>query len=150
MIYPSMIYLLLAETAAAAPDTLISGTWLTGFVVAVIGAAAAACANVQGRKKGLRDATNNVTLQSPMPEVPVRKVYSPPSFSQHMDLVRRVEAVEGGISDLRRDQAQQFIRLMEVGEKRKDDIFEKIDTMATGFHSRVNQLVSEQRHHKDT
>lgn len=119
---------------------MISGDWL--IALAVTGIPAVIIAWKKGVSKGQ---TNKVTLPDPMPEVPVKRVYSPPSFSQHMDLVRRIEVMESNVADLRRDQAQQFLRLMEVGEKRKDDILEKFETVARGFHSRVDQLILEKR-----
>ncbi|MDP3851975.1 MAG: hypothetical protein Q8Q59_15845 [Luteolibacter sp.] len=122
-------------------ETMISGEWLTAFVVAVIGAIASALiAWKKGEAKGRGD---KVTLQDPMPKVPVERVYSPPSFSQHMDLRRRVETLETDHQKLRREVAEQYIQLLKVGEERKDKIIDEFNRVATGFHSRVNQLVSE-------
>lgn len=122
---------------------MISGAWLTTFVVGIITAIGGVW--LKGKSQGVKEATNNITIQSPMPEVPVKKVYSPPTFSQHMDLVRRVEAVESNVAELRRDQMKQFRDLLEVGEARKDAILERFNTVADGFHARVDQVLKQQR-----
>ena len=134
-----MIPQMLADAAAAPPDTLVSGNW----IIAVIGAVSTILGMFWAHQRG--KTSQGVILNHPVPELPVRKVYSPPSFSQHMDLVRRIEVVESNVADLRRDQGQQFIRLMEVGEKRKDDILEKFEGVARGFHARVDQFMAEKR-----
>lgn len=60
---------LLAE-AAAAPDTMISGKWLLAIIPAVIAALGAVW--VKAKNAGIREATNNITIQSPVPEVTTR------------------------------------------------------------------------------
>jgi hypothetical protein len=45
----NFICVLAAVTTAASPDTQVSGAWVTGFVVAVIGAISAALAHRAGR-----------------------------------------------------------------------------------------------------
>jgi len=130
----------LAE-AAADGDAMISGAWMLKLIAALFTGAAL----VLGRYWGRKEEARKITVQDPVPEVPVKRVYSPPSFSQHMDLVRRIEVVEGNVAELRRDQAIQFLKLMEVGERRKDDILERFDVVARGFHDRVDQIIKEQR-----
>lgn len=123
---------------------MISGEWITAFVVAVItafGTAMAAYRKGQANPAPSRD----VTLKEPVPEVPFKRVYSPPSFSQHMDLARRVGELEIDVKTMRREQGEQFRRLLEVGEERKDKIFEKIDNMARGFHARVDQIMDDRK-----
>ena len=122
-------------------ETLISGEWVTSFVVAIIGAVAAGLVSwKKGVAKGRGD---KVTLQEPMPEVPVKRIYTPPTFSQHQDLARRVGALESDVREIRREAAEQFRKLVEVGEERKDKIMDRIEAVAVGFHQRVNQIVSE-------
>jgi len=129
-----MIFSMMANAAA---DPMISGNWIIG----VIGAIAAGVALVLGKMQGRKEAARDVTLQAPVPEIPVKKVYSPPTFSQHMEIVRRVDALETDNRVLRREMADGFLKLMTVGEERKDKIMEKIDDVAKGFHSRVDQIV---------
>lgn len=122
---------------------MISGEWMLKVIAAIFTGAALVLGRYWGRKEGAQ----SITLQNPVPDVPVKRVYSPPSFSQHMDLVRRIEVVEGNVAELRRDQAIQFLKLMEVGERRKDDILERFDVVARGFHDRVDQIIKEGRSH---
>lgn len=121
-------------------DFMISGEWLTAFVVAIIGAIGGVYVKMRGEVKKATE-TREVKLTEPVSEVPVKRVYSPPSFSQHMEIVRRVDALESDHRQLRKDMAENFLKLMEVGETRKDTIMEKIDDVAKGFHARVDQIV---------
>lgn len=135
-------------------ETMISGEWITAFVVAVIGAMASGLvAWKKGEAKGRGD---KVTLQDPVPEVPVKRVYSPPTFSQHQDLVRRVTVIEhdakehrehmdAQLRDIRREQSEQFVKLMNAGEVRKDAIMDSMNDMVRNFHSRVDQLIDGHR-----
>lgn len=135
-------------------ETMISGEWLTGFTVAIIGAIGSSLlAWKKGEAKGRGE---NVTLKEPVPELPVRKVYTPPTFSQHQELVRRVAAleteskehreyVEGQLRDIRREQSEQFVKLMNAGETRKDAIMDSINDMVRSFHSRVDNLIDGHR-----
>jgi chromosomal replication initiation ATPase DnaA len=121
-------------------DFMVSGEWLTGFVVAIIGAVGGLYVKMRGDVKKAAE-SREVKLTEPVAEVPVKRVYSPPSFSQHMEIVRRVDALESDQRALRKDMAEGFLKLMEVGEERKDKIMTKIDDVAKGFHARVDQLV---------
>lgn len=130
-------------------DVMISGAWLTSITVAVIGAVGAAAAVVIRAQAETRKArkevaeSREVTIKEPVPEITTKRSYSPPSFSQHMDVVRRVDVLESDQRALRKDMSDNFMRLMAVGEERKDKIMEKIDDVAKGFHRRVDQLVRE-------
>jgi len=133
-------------------ETLISGEWLTGLIVAVTGAIGSA---LVAYKKGAAS-RQDVSLQSPVPEVPTRKVSYPPSWDAHRALCDRVGLVEtevvkcrdnfeAQLREIRREQSEQFIKLMQAGETRKDMIFDKIESMARGFHHRVDQLMGTKR-----
>jgi hypothetical protein len=135
-------------------QTMIPGEWITGIVVAIIGAVGSA---LVAYKKGAAAATLT-KLADPVPEVPVRKVYSPPTFYQHQELVRRVSVIEAEakdhrehmetqLRDIRREQAEQFVKLMNAGEVRKDAIMESMNDMVRNFHSRVDQLIDGHRPH---
>lgn len=135
-------------------EAMISGDWITSFAVAVIGAIITGLlAWKKGEAKGRGD---KVTLQEPVPEVPVKRVYAPPTFAQHQELMRRVasleadakehrEYVEGQLRDIRREQGEQFVKLMNAGETRKDAIMDSMNDMVRNFHARVDQLIDGHR-----
>ena len=125
-------------------DFMISGNWLIGAAVALIPILGGVW--VRAKKAGLRAATNNITLQAPVPTVPISKVYTPPTYWQHMEVVRRVDKLETGQEEIRKEMGEQFRKLIEVGEERKDKLMDKIDASAKGFHERVNQIVNEFHH----
>lgn len=120
-------------------ETMISGEWITGFVVAVIGAVGAFLARQKGKAEGRAE---TITLTDPMPEVPTKQVFSPPTYHQHEALAHRVTRVEVSVDQLRRDQQEQFTKLLQAGETRADRLAEKIDGVAVGFHRRVDQLLN--------
>jgi hypothetical protein len=129
-------------------DFMISGNWLIGAGVALIPILGTVW--IRAKKAGLSEAKNNITIQTPVPTVPVSKVYSPPTFFQHTELARRVDKLEINHEELsrelRREMGESFRRLMDVGEERKDKLMDKIDASAKGFHERVNQIVNEFHH----
>ena len=138
-------------------ETLISGDWLLASVkVAGAALASAGAAWIVAFRKGQQSSAKDVRIEEPVPEVPVRKVYTPPTFSQHQDLVRRVclieseakahrEYVEAQLRDIRREGSEQFVKLMNAGEVRKDAIMESMNDMVRAFHSRVDQLIDGHR-----
>jgi hypothetical protein len=99
-----MIFSMMANAAA---DPMISGNWIIAVIGAIAAGVAAVLGKMQGRKEGMN--SRDVTLQAPVPEVPVKKVYSPPTFSQHMEIVRRVDALEADQKILRREMAESFL-----------------------------------------
>lgn len=124
-------------------ETLISGDWLISLCkMALVAAGPAGAAWIIAFKKG-KASTTLTKIEDPVPEIPVKRVYSPPSFSQHMEVVRRLETLETDHAKLRQEVAKQYVELLKVGEERKDKIIDEFNRVATGFHSRVNQLVSE-------
>jgi hypothetical protein len=138
--------------ADASPDTLISGNWITAFVVAVIGSVTS---GILAWKKGeAKGRSEKITLTEPMPEIPTRRVYSPPTFYQHQELMRRVDAlekgttahreyVEGQFRAIRRENSEQFITLMNAGETRKDAIMEEVRTEMNRIYERINKLADQ-------
>jgi len=119
-------------------ETLISGEWLTGLVVAVIGAAGSA---LVAYKKGASSA-QDVSLKSPVPEVPTRKVSTPPSWDAHKALCDRVVALEAVTQELRRDMSAQYREILIAGGEREARLAEKLDGIARGIHSRIDQILS--------
>lgn len=151
-----MIAQLLA-TSTPEPDAMISGAWLIAIakvVIIALGTAGAAwiVALKKGEKQGAEKERSKVTLEDPVPEVPVKKVYSPPSFYQHMDLVRRVEKVElktdqlaealvTTATEIRKQASENFVDILNAGHERENRLSEKLDGIARGFHGRVDELM---------
>ena len=123
-------------------ETMISGEWLITLVVAVIGALGSA---MVAYKKGVASAT--VTrIAAPVPEVPTRKVLTPPSWDAHKALCDRVATLEVETKELRRDMAGQYRELMQAGAAREQSITDKLDGIARGIHSRIDKLLTHENH----
>lgn len=120
---------LLSDTASA--DPLISGNWIVSMVVAVL-------AGVGGWKA--KEKSKKLKIEDPVPDFPVRKVFTPPSFHQHQALAERVERLEERITAQERIQSERFLKLMEAGETRKDAIMEKFSHDINSVYVRINQL----------
>lgn len=124
--------------ADAAPDPMISGSW----IIAVIGAIAAGIALVVGKKQGRAEAAdNNVTIKQPVPTVPMSKVPTPPTWDAHKALCDLVTALEQVTKELRRDIAGQYRELMQAGAAREVNISDKLDGIARGIHARIDDLM---------
>lgn len=121
-------------------DFMISGEWLTALVVAVIGAMGGVWIKAKGA--GLKEATNNVTMQSPFPEVPTRKVLMPPSWDAHQALRDRVTVIEHGLTELRRESATQYHELLKAGAERETHLSDKLDGIARGIHARIDEILT--------
>lgn len=124
-------FLLLADV----PDPQISGNWIIG----VIGAVASAMALIYGKRQGLKEATNNITLQSPMPEVPFRKVDRPVSYDQHSSLEARVGRIELHLDSMQRDAAAQYKQLLEAGAARESRLTETLNEGLRAVHDRLDK-----------
>jgi hypothetical protein len=146
----------ISNTAAAAAngaDPMISGQW----IIAVIGAAASAVALVIGKMQGRKEA-QRTTLESPVPEVPTRKVSTPPSWDAHRALCDRVLRLEDDMKSLHQEvkkgmeaQADQFRQLMVAGADRELRISEKLEGFASAIHRRIDEtLHSASQHHPKT
>lgn len=118
-------------------ETLISGEWITGLVVAVIGAVGSA---LVAYRKGAASVTET-RLASPVPEVPTRKVLTPPSWDAHRALVDRVSALESAYSELRRDTTHQYQELLKAGGERETHLSDKLDGIARGIHARIDEIL---------
>jgi hypothetical protein len=114
-----------------------NGLWVSAATIGAIGLAVAGIVKAfkVGEAKGK---TQDVNLKDPVPEVPIKRVYSPPTFYQHQELVRRVSLIEAEakehrehmdaqLRDIRREQAEQFVKLMNAGEVRKDAIMDHMN-----------------------
>lgn len=118
-------------------ETMVSGEWITGLVVAVIGALGAAWARTKGKEQGRSETA--VSLSEPVPTVPTRKVFSPPTWDQHRDLKERVERLEKVTMEIRKDLALQYRELLDAGAVRESRIIDKLDGLATSIHIRIDQ-----------
>ena len=130
--------------ANANPDTPISGNW----IIAMIGALAAAAAAIMGKMQGRKQAMS-ARLESPVPEVPTRKVSVPPTWSDHkalLDRMNRTEAdvlrVEAELKEMRTLQSAQFQAIMQAGADRQQAINDKLDGVATGIHRRIDEILT--------
>lgn len=124
-------------------ETLISGEWITTLIVAIIGAIGSAAI---AYKKGAASATET-RLASPVPEVPTRKVSTPPSWDAHRALVDRVTALEHISQELRRDMALQYREMMTAGAERESRLSDKLDGIARGIHHRIDEILSDHSQH---
>lgn len=120
-------------------ETLISGEWITGLVVAVIGAVGSA---LVAYRKGAASVTET-RLASPVPEVPTRKVLTPPSWDAHRALVDRVTALEAVTQELRRETSQQYHELLKAGGERETHLSDKLDGIARGIHARIDEILQQ-------
>ena len=118
-------------------ETLVSGEWITGLIVAVIGAVGSA---LVAYRKGAAS-VNETRLVPPVPEVPTRKVYHPPSWDQHQALTERVTRVEVSVDDLRKTVSGQYRELMVAASEREARLGEKLDGVARGIHERIDDLL---------
>lgn len=118
-------------------ETMISGEWITGLIVAVIGALGSAA--VAYRKGVASRMTTSIT--DPVPEVPTRKVSTPPSWDAHRALCDRVTRLEETTQELRRDMAGQYRELMQAGAAREQSLSDKLDGIARGIHHRIDELM---------
>lgn len=121
-------------------ETLISGEWLTGLVVAVIGAVGSA---LVAYRKGAASTAQNIALQNPLPEFPTRKVLTPPSWDAHRALVDRVTALEHVTQELRRETSQQYHELLKAGGERETHLSDKLDGIARGIHARIDEILQQ-------
>lgn len=137
-----MIDLLANATAQA--DPMISGNWILAMIGAITTAAAAFFGKQQGKKEAAR-----TQIESPVPEVPTRKVSTPPSYDAHRALEHRVNRLEADMQQLaneikaiRSEQHSQFVQLMAAGAERQLAINEKIEGFANAIHRRIDDVFS--------
>lgn len=122
--------------AEACPQ--VDGAWLTAFVVAVLGAVGSVLAKRSGKAEGMRD---KVTLENPVPEIPIKRVYSPPTYHQHQELERRMEKVEVDMVAIRRELSEQFKELLISNEARSERLMTRLDQVAREIHGRVDDFI---------
>jgi len=119
-------------------ETMIPGEWMTSLIVAVISSVGAA---IVAYKKGAA-AAQDVSLKSPVPEVPTRKVFTPPSWDAHKALMDRVTCLERVTQELARDMSSQYRELMKAGSAREQNLSDKLDGIARGIHARIDEYLN--------
>jgi hypothetical protein len=121
-------------------DFMVSGNWLIAVMVAIIPVIGGVWlkAKEAGKKQAQQDAT--VTLKDPVPEMPMRKVSTPPSWSDHQALAARVTNIEDDVKAIRKDQSNQFVKLLESGTERENRLRDHMDSMFSGVYERINQI----------
>lgn len=122
---------LLAEMMNTPPDTQVSGAWVTGFVVAIIGAIASAMSYAKGTTKSV-----NINPQ-------------PLAVKMEDDFVTRRE-FENLESRIRQDVTEMkglFARTMDKIEERDKALSSKIEAVASGAYEarrRIHEKVNNQ------
>lgn len=123
-------------------ETLVNGEWLTSIVVAVIGALATGAALVVSKMRETKayekGRGETMTIAEPVPELPFKKVLTPPSWDQHQALMARVATLEAATLELRRDMAAMFRDLLHAGGERENRISDKLDGIAREIHKRID------------
>lgn len=117
-------------------DVMISGEWLTGIVVAIIGAFGGIY--LKARKDG--ENSREVTIK----DQPLRMVKTdrPVSFDQHNALDARVARIENHLDRIERDAAQQYKQLLEAGGERELRMTEFFGAGLREVHARLDALMS--------
>ena len=95
-----MMMQILAEAATAAPsppDTMISGNWITSLVVAVIMACGGIWLRSSGRKAGLKEATNNITIQDQPVSV---RTHADPVYAYQDDLEDHIARIDKSFTEV--------------------------------------------------
>jgi uncharacterized protein (UPF0335 family) len=126
----SVLMLMLAQAPPVDPQ--ISGNWILG----VLGAIGTILGIVYGHAKG--KSSQRFTLDTPVPEVPFRKVPGMVSWNDHQQLITRIDRLEKHFDDLRKEQSEQFKDILEHGAVREQRIMDKIDAVAREWHSRMD------------
>lgn len=145
MISGLVIPALIALANASPADHMISGDW----VIKLVGALFAGAALVLGRYWGRKESEATRTrLDEPVPEIPTRKVYTPPSWDAHRALCDRVGRIEADLARIqeemkedRQSASQQYLALMAAGNERELRITEKIEGFARAIHGRIDDYL---------
>lgn len=117
-------------------STLVEGEWITGFIVAIITAVGGAFV---AYRKG--QASQQISLNPPIPTVPTQKVTTPPTWDQFLGHDRRIETLEHTVAEVRRDQAVQFRELLEAGATRESRLSEQIGSSMRTIHARIDEVL---------
>lgn len=86
-----------AHLAEAMVDPQISGNW----IIAVIGALGSAFALFYGKRQGIKEAANSITIASPVPKIDVT-TKEHPDFVTHNQLNGHLERIEDTFNDIKK------------------------------------------------
>lgn len=131
-----------ATQAGSPPDQNLSGNWLLYAFGVVVSIAVGAYLRISGKKAGIQEASNNVTLQDPVPELPVREVKHV-SWDMHTSLDARVARIEHEQQKMNSDIKEQFRDLVESAHERELRIGEKIDKRADKSDAKIEGIAVE-------
>ena len=129
-----MIQQILAQAGGA--DPMISGNWLIQVIGAIVGGGAAWLAKgklEEGKRQRMK-------IDEPVPEVPIRKNYTPPTWDAHRAVCERVSRLEQSFEDLRREQASQYKDMMQATNGLESRIGGKLDGIAREIHHRIDEI----------
>lgn len=118
--------------------SMIPGEWLTGFVVAIIGAAGAAWARRSGVADGKRQ-QGEVTISGQ--PIKMQKEPRSPTWAEVQSLERRLDAVEKHLDSMRDAQSRQFQQLLEAGHARELRIMDTISAAVGALGAKLSQDV---------
>lgn len=135
----------LLAAASASPDTLISGNWIIAVIGALATGAALVIGKFQGRKQGLQEATNNVTLQSPVPRFGV-DMKEDPDFVTHNQLNGHLDRIEATFEEIK-DALDGERGIARVAN---GNIHKRIDALSERLGDRLSNLEGTSRGVKET
>lgn len=124
-------------------DFMISGEWLTTIVVAIIGALGGVW--MRAKKAGLAEATNNVTLQSPVPRFGV-DMREDPEFVTHNQLNGHLDRIESTFEEIKESLAGE----RGIARLANGNLHKRIDAMSEKFGDRLSNLEGTSRGVKET
>lgn len=116
--------------------TMVDGDWVLSLVKVILGGllgSGGVWAVMNRRNKGKQ----RVTLDEPT-KVQTERVYTPPTYWQHRALERRVGQVESDLRDVKKERAEDFLKLMNAGEQRQNRLMDKMDEMKTEINQRID------------
>jgi hypothetical protein len=122
---------------------LIANATPPGFTAEQVGALIVAVivalggGGIIGRVIGKKEATGT-RLEEPVPTVPVRKVPGGVHYYQHEALDRRVGELEKDVKEIKDNQADQYVQILEAGQERELRLMEKMDGQTRELHARLD------------
>ena len=128
-------------TAAENPDTLVSGNWIIGL----IGAVASAIALIIGKRQGIKEATNNVTIQPPVPRFDVN-TKEDPEYVTHTLLNGHLDRIEATFEEIK----EALDGERGIARTANGNIHKRIDALSERLGDRLSNLEGTSRGVKET
>lgn len=136
-----MMMQFIADAAAAQPDTMISGNWLIG----AIGAICTGIALIYGKKQGIKEATNNVTIQPPFPKFDVT-TKEHPDFVTHGQLNGHLDRIETTFEEIK----EELDGERGIARTANGNIHKRIDALSERLGDRLAKLEGTSQNVKET